>query len=110
MNKQERTARQIVLAAVSAICALLPSVSAADEGVAGKHVFTDGEIRIILSHGPWPVPVRPDPTNRVSGKPDAIEFGTRLFFDARLSGTGIVEYVLERLAPGRRRPVQLMET
>jgi cytochrome c peroxidase len=29
-----------------------------------------------------------DPTNRVSGKRDAIEFGTRLFFDQRLSGHG----------------------
>jgi cytochrome c peroxidase len=34
------------------------------------------------------VPARPDPSNHASGKPAAIEFGTRLFFDERLSGTG----------------------
>ena len=31
-----------------------------------------------------------DPTNRASGNAEAIEFGTRLFFDQRLSGDGKV--------------------
>ena len=44
-------------------------------------------MRAILSHGPWPVPPARDPSNRVSGKPEAIELGERLFFDTRLSGT-----------------------
>lgn len=50
------------------------------------------EIKIILTHGPWPVSATParDATNRVSGNADAIEFGTRLFFDQRLSGNGKV--------------------
>jgi cytochrome c peroxidase len=48
--------------------------------------FTASEIRAILAHGPWPVPGRNDPSNRVSGKREAIEFGERLFFDKRLSG------------------------
>ena len=44
----------------------------------------------MLSHGPWPASASPakDPTNRASGNADAIEFGTRLFFDQRLSGDG----------------------
>jgi cytochrome c peroxidase len=50
--------------------------------------FTESEIRAILSLGPWPAPDRADPGNRVSGKPEAIEFGERLFFDTRLSGSG----------------------
>lgn len=50
--------------------------------------FTAAEIRAILSLGPWPAPGGPDPANRVSGKPEAIEFGERLFFDTRLSGSG----------------------
>ena len=53
-------------------------------------VFTDTEIKTILSHGPWPPPARKDPSNRVSGKPEAIAFGERLFFEPRLSGTGSV--------------------
>src|SRR5438093_4591177 len=63
-------------------------VSAADEGLAAEPSFSDAEIKIILSHGPWPTRVGPDPSNRVSGKPDAIELGTVLFFDQRLSGSG----------------------
>ena len=66
--------------------ALSAWICSADESVAPR--FTDSEIKIILSHGPWPAPGGPDPTNRVSGKPDAIELGTLLFFDQRLSGSG----------------------
>ena len=52
--------------------------------------FSEEEIQKILSHGPWPPPLRPDPSNRVSGKPEAIAFGEKLFFEPRLSGTGSV--------------------
>ena len=80
---------RIAFAAVGVACMVLWScVSAADEGLGAKPSFSDAEITIILSHGPWPTPVPPDPTNRVSGKPDAIELGTVLFFDQRLSGSG----------------------
>jgi cytochrome c peroxidase len=48
------------------------------------------EIARILRHGPWPPPLAPDPTNRVSGKPEAIVLGEKLFFEPRLSGTGSV--------------------
>jgi cytochrome c peroxidase len=52
--------------------------------------FTESELRAIASHGPWPPPFRADPSNRVSGKTEAIELGQRLFFDARLSSGGNV--------------------
>ena len=76
-----------IRAACAAACALLAGTSPAQQDLA-KPVFTDAEIRVILSHGPWPAPAQPDPSNRVSGKPDAIELGTRLFFDQRLSASG----------------------
>ena len=80
---------RIAIAALGGACvALFSWVSSAAESVAAKPAFTDREIKIILSHGPWPAPVPHDPTNRVSGKLDAIELGTRLFFDPRLSGSG----------------------
>ena len=52
--------------------------------------FTAEEERRILRHGPWPSASQPDPSNRVSGKPGAIEFGRALFFDPRLSVSGTV--------------------
>jgi cytochrome c peroxidase len=50
--------------------------------------FSESEIRALVAHGPWPVPIRADPSNRVSGKREAIELGERLFFDKRLSAGG----------------------
>ncbi|HEX5092791.1 MAG TPA: cytochrome c peroxidase [Burkholderiales bacterium] len=50
--------------------------------------FTDAEVRAIASHGPWPPAFVPDPSNRASGYPQAIELGERLFFDRRLSADG----------------------
>ena len=52
--------------------------------------FSTEEIAKILQHGPWPPPLRPDPSNRVSGTREAIALGERLFFEPRLSGTGSV--------------------
>ncbi|HXM80531.1 MAG TPA: cytochrome c peroxidase [Burkholderiales bacterium] len=52
--------------------------------------FEPAELQAILRHGPWPPPWRPDPSNRVSGKPEAIKLGERLFFEPRLSGPGSV--------------------
>ena len=52
--------------------------------------FTREEIAKILQHGPWPPPAARDPSNRVSGKPEAVAFGEKLFFEPRLSGTGSV--------------------
>jgi cytochrome c peroxidase len=80
---------RITIAAVVGACvALFAWASPSAETGAARPAFTDREIAIILSHGPWPGPMPSDPTNRVSGKQDAIQFGTRLFFDQRLSGSG----------------------
>lgn len=76
--------------AVGAACACAAGISPAQQDLAAKPAFTDAEIKIILSHGPWPSFAQPDPSNRVSGQAEAIEFGTRLFFDQRLSAKGTV--------------------
>jgi cytochrome c peroxidase len=55
--------------------------------------FSAQERRQIASFGPWPMPVSADPSNRVSGKPEAIALGARLFFDARLSPIGYIACV-----------------
>jgi cytochrome c peroxidase len=46
------------------------------------------EIARILSLGPWPAPAARDPSNRASGRPEAIALGERFFFSPRLSGAG----------------------
>jgi len=50
--------------------------------------FTAAELRAIERHGPWPPAPARDPSNRVSGNPEAIALGERLFFDPGLSGDG----------------------
>jgi cytochrome c peroxidase len=55
--------------------------------------FSAEEKRRIASLGPWPPTAQRDPSNRVSGDPQAIALGARLFFDARLSPTGYVACV-----------------
>src|SRR6185369_3964494 len=52
--------------------------------------FSKDEIAKILRHGPWPPPLAPDPSNRVSGKPEAVALGEKLFFEPRRSGTDSV--------------------
>src|SRR3954468_23129246 len=84
----ERITR-IAYAAAVAACTMLPWASRADDGAA-KPTFSESEVKQILSHGPWPRPAVRDVTNRVSGKADAIEFGTRLFFEQRMSTAGQV--------------------
>lgn len=74
------------LGILSAVLILSASVAQAGDAVA----FSQAEIREVLDHGPWPPPLRRDPSNRVSGKPEAIALGERLFFEPRLSGTGSV--------------------
>ncbi len=76
--------KRLACAAATALIALLPPASAADAPVS----FSAAEISQILSHGPWPAPAPHDPTNRASGNLEAIELGTRLFFDQRLSSSG----------------------
>ena len=85
-----RTSRTVSRIAVTlAACMALSSwVCSAEESVTARPSFSGEELKIILSHGPWPAPAAHDPTNRVSGKADAIELGTLLFFEQRLSGSG----------------------
>jgi cytochrome c peroxidase len=84
MTSASRASHLASLAAAGLACAALAWADPAAE----KPTFTDAEIRIILSHGPWPARVANDPSNRVSGKTAAIDLGTRLFFEPRLSGPG----------------------
>lgn len=86
--QRKRIASRFAWVALVVACAVGHSNLAANEVIGARPEFTDSEIKIILSHGPWPTPAPLDPTNRVSGKQAAIEFGTHLFFDTRLSGRG----------------------
>jgi len=52
-----------------------------------------GTIAKLLRHGPWPQAAIADPSNRVSGRPEAVAFGRALFVDARLSADGRVACV-----------------
>ena len=79
---------------------LIGSVAAAQGNPFG---FTADEIRTLLRHGPWPVPWSRDGSNRVSGKPEAIAFGERLFFEPRLSANW---HRFLCVLPPARAPVQ----
>ncbi len=68
---------------------LWPAAMAATQGLPAP-AFSAEEARRIASHGPWPPALRPDPSNRVSGNPQAIELGRRLFSDARMSPVGYI--------------------
>ena len=79
------------LAAMVLCGSLLAGIPAASAGEPGRATGLDAPTRaLILRHGPWPAPWRPDPSNRVSGRPEAIALGRRLFFDAGLSPSGRV--------------------
>jgi cytochrome c peroxidase len=70
---------------LAALAMLAPPAGVAADAPAP---LTESEIRAVLALGPWPAPDSNDAGNRVSGKAEAIEFGERLFFDTRLSGSG----------------------
>lgn len=57
--------------------------------VASPEINTSARAKLVL-HGPWQPTGAPDPTNRVSGRPVAIEFGYRMFREPRLSANGYV--------------------
>ena len=56
------------IVALLALAASLPGIAAPEEMPA----FTESEIRAILAHGPWPALAKADPSNRVSGKREAV--------------------------------------
>ena len=68
----------------------LPSAMAQD---ASAPAFSAEEVQRIRALGPWPPILKPDPSNRVSGKIQAIELGRRLFRDARMSPVGYIACV-----------------
>jgi len=91
-----------------ALTVLAPAAARAGDPVR----FTSAETARIVAHGPWPQPATRDPTNRGSGKPEAIALGERLFFSPRLSGKGDVLCATchapwRRFTDGRPRAVGL---
>ena len=52
--------------------------------------FSADELKRIATLGPWPPAFTRDTSNRVSGKPLAIELGRRMFSDARMSPVGYI--------------------
>jgi cytochrome c peroxidase len=68
-------------------CVLIALFLAAP-ALAGVIDFTPEERARIQSHGPWPPALSADASNRVDGRPEAIELGRRLFADRRLSADG----------------------
>jgi cytochrome c peroxidase len=67
--------------------ALLVAANAAAEA---PPPLTASERAALLRHGPWPPPWNGDPSNRASGRPEAVELGRRLFHDPGLSRNGAV--------------------
>jgi cytochrome c peroxidase len=51
--------------------------------------FTPEEVERIVAFGPWPPAAARDPGNALSGRPEAVAFGRRLFSDRRLSPAGV---------------------
>lgn len=58
---------------------------ASQSGTAASIVLNQQELDTALAHGPWPPALKTDPSNRVSGNEQAIEFGRQLFFTPLLS-------------------------
>ena len=54
----KRITSRIACTVVSAACVALPWVGQADENLSARPTFTDSEIKIVLSHGPWRAPDR----------------------------------------------------
>ncbi len=98
-----------IIAVVSALA--LPLTAIAQGNPLGLNAE---EIRLIQRHGPWPAPWTRDVSNRVSGKPEAIAFGERLFFEPALSTTNSVSCATchvpdKNWADGRKLGVALGE-
>jgi cytochrome c peroxidase len=80
-----RCARELVSTVASGIIAVSVLSQSA---FSGNLVLTQQEVTRVLSHGPWPLHPTTDLSNRVSGKPEAIDLGRALFFSPRLSVNG----------------------
>ena len=89
MEERRDTLRRHAQALIAALLSLATGSAAAPK-VESAPDFTGAETRAILRHGAWPASWTPDPSNRASGNPEAVEFGERLFFEPRLSPSGKV--------------------
>ena len=78
------TARRRV--ATMASCVFLAVLMTQPVGATDEVAFSVEEQARIRLHGPWPVPVPPDPGNEYSGLQWAEEAGRLLFNDSGLSG------------------------
>ncbi len=65
----------------------------AEDATAQPVTFDADEVARIVALGPWPPPATRDPSNRVSGVPEAIALGRHLFFYPRFSPSGYVSCV-----------------
>ena len=77
-----------VLSLRAAVLGLLSAGALAAPG-APPDISTSAREKLVL-HGPWQLISGPDPSNRVSGRPAAIEFGYRMFREPRMSANGYV--------------------
>ena len=73
-----RSAKCLAAALLCLQCGLSPAQSRIDADLRER----------IVALGPWPPAPTVDPSNRVSGRPEAIALGERLFFSAQLSSNG----------------------
>lgn len=79
--------KKLLIVSIAFVLLPLGHMSTAEEQ---KTVFSDAEIAIIRSFGPWPPEIPKDESNRFSGNPEAIQLGAKLFFDTDISSpTGI---------------------
>lgn len=74
------------------ICALLVAIGCfshwVTSSIAASLLLDENEIAAALSHGPWPLEVRPDPSNHMSGNAEAIALGKAFFSSVELSSDG----------------------
>ncbi len=90
MPRQPTRASTATFAKVRLACAATAALIVLTSAGSRAEAFTPVEAAAILRHGPWPPPVRKDPSNPASGNADAIALGKLLFFDARMSPSGRV--------------------
>ena len=82
-----------VALALTALCSSAGVDAAGDPVSAISVALSVAEAARVVDQGPWPPAANRDPTNRVSGNPDAIDFGRRLFFNPRFSPNGYIACV-----------------
>ena len=67
------------------LCSVVFIFSSPQAGQTQNLILNQSEISAALSHGPWPLPKRADPSNRMSGNAAAINLGKELFSSKKLS-------------------------